>query len=198
MTHNPYRSWCPICVEAKGKEDPHRQKRNKQAEDSDDVPEFGMDYKTFGQEEEEDDKATMIVGRDRGTLQTFAHLCRCKGPGDEWVVDRLVEDIESLGHTKVIVKTDGEPALVKVYESIKEKSSHPTLPKHPPAYDPQSNGAIEKVVDDVMGQIRALKIGMESRLKRKVKSDENILQWMVEHAAMLINRCQKGPRWENT
>ena len=108
-------------MEAKGKEDPHRQKRNKQAEDSDDVPEFGVDYNTFGQEEEEDDKAAMIVGRDRDTLQTFAHLCRCKGPGDEWVVDRLVEDIESLGHTKVTAKTDGEPALVKFYEFIKGK-----------------------------------------------------------------------------
>ena len=109
-----------------------------------------MDYKTFGQEEKEDDKATLIIARDRETLQTFAHLCRCKGASDEWVVDKLVEDIASLGHTKVIVKTDGEPALV-VYESIKEKRKHPTLPKHPPAYDPQSNGAIEKAVDDVMG-----------------------------------------------
>ena len=192
MTHNPYRSWCPVCVEARGKEDPHKKKKNRRPEDSDNVPELGMDYKTFGQEEKEDDKATLIIARDRETLQTFAQLCRCKGASDDWVVDKLVEDIASLGHTKVIVKTDGEPALVNVYESIKEKRNHPTLPKHPPAYDPQSNGAIEKAVDDVMGQIRALKIGLESRLKRKIESDEIILQWMVEHAATLINRCQKG------
>ena len=82
------------------------------------------------------------------------------------VVDKLVEDMAILGHTKMIIKTDGEPALVSVMKAIQEKRTHPTLPKHPPAYDPQSNGAIEKAVDDVMAQIRALKIGLESRIKR--------------------------------
>ena len=46
MTHNPYRSWCPICVEARGKEDPHR--KTKKKEDNDEIPEIGLDYKTFG------------------------------------------------------------------------------------------------------------------------------------------------------
>ena len=191
MTHNPYRSWCPICVEARGKEDPHLGHKRRQA-DSDGIPEVGLDYKSFGQEEGEDDKATLIVCRDRLTLQTFAHLCRCKGPGDEWVVDKIMEDLATLGHTKLIMKTDGEPALVKVMEAVQGKREHQTIPKHPPAYDPQANGVIEKAVDDVMGQIRALKIGLESRLKRKIESDEPILQWIVEHAPMMINRCQKG------
>ena len=29
MTHNPFRSWCPICVEPRGKEDPHHRKKGK-------------------------------------------------------------------------------------------------------------------------------------------------------------------------
>ena len=144
MTHNPYRSWCPVCNEARGKEDPHKKKKNKKQGEDDEVPEVGMDYKSFGQEEKEDDKATLIIARDRATLETFVHLCRCKGPNDEWVVDKLVEDMAILGHTKMIIKTDGEPALVSVMKAIQEKRTHPTLPKHPPAYDPQSNGAIPK------------------------------------------------------
>ena len=74
MTHNPYRSWCPVCVEARGKEDPHRRNKNKRV-GSDGVPEIGLDYKSFGQEENEDDKATRIIARDRETVQTFVHVC---------------------------------------------------------------------------------------------------------------------------
>ena len=44
-----------------------------------------MDYKTFGQEED-DDKMTMIVIRDKETMMTFAHSCVAKGASDEWVV----------------------------------------------------------------------------------------------------------------
>ena len=191
MTHNPYRSWCPVCVEARGKEDPHR-KQKKKKKDDDEVPEVGLDYKAFGQETAEDDKVILIVARDKHTLMTFAHLCRCKGAGDSWIVEKLIEDLATLGHSKLFVKTDGEPALVKVMEAIQAGRDHPTLPKHPPAYDPQANGVVEKAVDDVMAQLRALKIGLERRLKRKILSTEPILQWMIEHASMLINRCQKG------
>ena len=187
MTHLPYRAWCPVCVEAKGKEDPHRK-----LEEKGDKPKVGLDYKSFGQEKVGNDRTTMIVGRDRDTRMTFCHVCLCKGPTDEWVVDRLQEDIDRLGHTEIILKTDGEPAIVALMDSIKVKRNHPTVPQHPPAYDPQSNGAIEKAVDDVMGQIRALKIGLERRIKTKVESDWRILQWMVEHAATLINCCQLG------
>ena len=30
MTHNPYRSWSPVCVEARGKEDPHKKKKTQE------------------------------------------------------------------------------------------------------------------------------------------------------------------------
>ena len=191
MTHNPYCSWCLVCVEARGEEDPHRRNKDRKTE-GDGIPEVGLDYKAFGQEEGEDDKATVIMARDKETLQTFVHLCLCKGASDGWVVDRLVEDLATLGHTKVIVKTDGEPALVNVMEAIQEKRSHPTVPKHPPVYDSQANGAIEKAVDDVMAQLRALKIGLERRLQSKIQSNEVIIQWMIEHSSTIINKCQKG------
>ena len=198
MTHNPYRSWCPVCVEARGKEDPHRRNKDGKTE-GDGIPEVGLDYKAFGQEEGEDDKATVIIARDKETLQTFVHLCLCKGAIDGWVVDRLVEDLATLGHTKVIVKTDGEPALLNVMEAIQEKRSHPTVPKHPPAYDSQANGAIEKAVDDVMAQLRALKIGLERRLQRKIQSNEVIIQWMIELCYEKVKETRlKQQRIENT
>ena len=59
-THLPYRSWCPVCVMAKGKEDSHF--AGKSIEGG--KPTVAFDYKCFGQELNEDDKITAIVLRD--------------------------------------------------------------------------------------------------------------------------------------
>jgi len=187
--HNPYRSWCPVCIEGRGKEDPHFKSKEKEKQGK---PVIGLDYKTFGQEGDRDDKATVIVMRCMRTMKSFVHVCLAKGPSDEWIIDQLVRDIDSLGYADIIIKTDGEPALVKVMEAIQKKRKHQTIPQHPPAYDPQSNGAIEKAVDDFMCQMRCLKIGLERRLKVKIESEAKILEWLVEHSHMIIGKCQVG------
>ena len=46
VTHMPFRSWCPICVQGKGKENPHYRKKDKV---SGDKPTVAMDYKSFGE-----------------------------------------------------------------------------------------------------------------------------------------------------
>ena len=44
---------------------------------------------------------------------------------------------------KLIVKTDGEPALVNMQEAVAQKRLHETLIKNPPAYDPQANEGLK-------------------------------------------------------
>ena len=72
-------------------------------------------------------------------------------------------------------------------EAVKGRRSHATR-IHTPAYDPQSNGAIECAVDHVMGQTRAIKIRLEFRLKSKVNPKWEVMEWIVEHARTLINK----------
>ena len=187
MGHLPYRPWCSVCVEAKGKEMAH-----KRGHEPGDKPQVGLDYKSFGQEADRDDKTTMIVLKDRESRAMFTHICLCKGPNDVWIVDQLVSDINGMGHTEVVVKTDGEPALVKLMEAVQEKRKHPSIPMHPPAYDPQSNGAIEKGVGDSMGQIRAIKIGLERRIKARIGAEWPIMQWIVEYAGVTLTWFQVG------
>ena len=86
---------------------------------------------------------------------------REKCAGDRWVVDRICDDIGLRGHTEVIIKGDGEPALVQVQEAIEDKWNHKTVPQNSRAYNPQTNGAAERAVQEVMGEIRALKIDLE-------------------------------------
>ena len=171
VTHLPYRNWCPICVQAKGKEDDHR-KAKKDAEEG--VEAIVMDYKAFGHDED-DDAVTMIVMRAKRTSMTAAFVCTAKGPEDKWIIKKLVETIDNWGQTKIILKNDGEPALVRVAEEVKRARTHETIPQSPPAYDPAANGAAEHAVQDEMGQIRAIELGVEQRTNTKISTNGPVL-----------------------
>ena len=118
-THLPYRNWCPVCVQAKGKEDDH--KRSK-AKDHEGKPTMVLDYKSFDQDII-DEKVTCIVMRDKKTGMTASHICESKGITDSWPVQRIVEDIEGWGYTDIIMKTDGEPALIQFVEEVKNEEN---------------------------------------------------------------------------
>ena len=59
-------------------------------------------------------------------------------------------------------------------------------------YNPQANGAAERAVEEVMGQLRTMKNSLDWRLNVCVKTDWMVLEWMVELATELINRCLVG------
>ena len=59
--------------------------------------------KTFGHEDDRDDKATAIVYKDDHTKMIFGHVCERKGASDTWVIEKIKEDIAILG--------DGEPGV---------------------------------------------------------------------------------------
>ena len=80
------------------------------------------------------------------------------------MIDKIKEDILRLGYQDVILKADGEPALVQVLENAKLAREAPSIIQHPPAYDPQANGTVEKAGQDYIGQVRAMKIGLEAHL----------------------------------
>ena len=184
--HLPHRSWCPICVKARGKEDSHFKSKNSKAVQ--DKPVMTFDYKSFGQEIETDDKITTIVVKDVVTKTMYSHVCQNKGASDDWIVDRIAQDIDELGHIEVILKCDGEPSIIQLLKRVKEKRVNNTLLEHPPAYDPQSNGVAEKSVQEFMEQLRATKLALEQHLKCTIETSDPIMLWAVDHAAMLISR----------
>ena len=56
-----------------------------------------------------------------------AHLVKCKGLGDEKIVGKIIKAIDGMGYRKVIIKTDGEPALVAVQEARARERTHDTV-----------------------------------------------------------------------
>ena len=91
-----------------------------------------------------------------------------------------------------MLKTDGEPAFVAVQSKVVARREAKTVPVNPPAYDPQSNGAIEKGVQDINARLRCIKIALEKRLKEKLHIRLPIFEWAVEHAAFVHTRFQLG------
>ena len=121
-----------------------------------------FDYKSFGQSgDSEDYKGTALIVKDRDTRTVHGHIVNEKGVGDGWIVSKWMEDIDNLGYTELVLKGDGEPALVQVMNEVKRQRPRKTILEHPPAYDPMSNGAVEKADDQFMCQFRAVKIESE-------------------------------------
>ena len=139
-----------------------------------------------------DDKIKTIITKDEESGCLAAHVVEQKGTKDQWAVERTLDDIKMFGHTDIILKCDGEPALVEVQDEVIARRTAGTVPQNPPAYDPQANGSVERGVQEFMNQMRALMIGLEQRIQMKINTKWKILEWMVELAPTLINRCLVG------
>ena len=77
LAHLPYRHWCQVCVESKGKEDPHPRGKG------DDDDKSGLPIISFDdQKVNEDLQLRLIIGKDEATGMVLAHQAVCKGPKD--------------------------------------------------------------------------------------------------------------------
>ena len=85
----------------------------------------------------------------------------------------------SIGCYELELKTDGEPALVAVAKKIEEITRVNIILKNPAAYDPQSNGMVERAVREFKEQLRAVKIAPQRRIKTKIEKKAPIIQWTV-------------------
>ena len=90
----------------------------------------------------------LLVVRDDRSKALFAHVVPKKGMDEKgFSVDSLVEDIKWLGYAKLALKSDNEPAIVKLLsEALRElriNGLSQVLEEHPPEHDPQSNGSAE-------------------------------------------------------
>ena len=101
-----------------------------------------------------------------------------------------------LSYNKVVLKSDNEPAIVKLLaETLRElrvQGLEQCLEEHPPERDPQSNGSAEVGVTLLKGHFRTLKSCMGSRIGFKIPVRHPLIVWMVRHAANLITWCRRG------
>jgi hypothetical protein len=129
----------------------------------------------------------------------FAHVVPCKCADENGIVaDMVLQDIEWLGHKRLILKADREPAIqalvkaaltmTKVDCSHVEQASAET----PPTYDSQANGGIEVGIRILRGTLRTIKMCLEQRIDRYIPVAHPVVEWMLEHACLLVNVLVRG------
>ncbi len=216
MTHWPYRSWCRWCNLGRGRGFQHRKSNGSV------IPIVGFDYffltkggvrKRDELEYTMDDEGERALDRARAhgdvvkcilircmkTKAIFAHVVQHKGVSEnDVVVDTILADLAWLGHTKIIIKADGEPALqalvhrVMGLAKVEFKDLEQMTKEDPATYDSQSNGGTEVGVRLVRGMLRTVKLCLEQRLDKYIPVDHPIMAWMVEHVTLLLNALVRG------
>ena len=101
---------------------------------------------------EKEGQTPIIVIKDVNSKAIFAHACPCKG-AHELVVAKIIDDLNTLGYRRVLVRTDGEPAILDLWNKIKERWWGEIVKVESATGDHNSNGdaeqAVQKIEDDV-------------------------------------------------
>ena len=153
------------------------------------VPEIGLDD-AFLRESESDETMAILVMKDRDTKMVFADVVEIKGRGLEGTVENVVRNIAWLGHKKVILCTDQEPAILDLINGIIEVRQEPTIPQNSQVGESQANGLVERAVRSVKDQVRTLRLALQKRLGCCIPAGHPIMTWMVKHAGELISKYQ--------
>ena len=198
--HCPYRAWCEFCVKGKADSTPHRRRH---VESLSGNPVVSVDYMymkaseaTTPTEVEIEESSNLrgspiLVTKCSATAWISANVVPTKGDSPEGV-RRLGEEVEKLGHQRLVLKSDQEPAIKALLQSVKREKHQDISFEHSPVAEHQSNGVAERAVKSVQGQVRTLKLALEARISEKVAETSDVVPWMIRHAAMLLNIGQRG------
>lgn len=166
VTHYPFRAWCKHCLEGRGREFGHDNHRGVKDERS--TPVVSFDYAFISDNGEVTDlieyeaagesAIKLLIVRDSKSKSVFAHVVPVKGMDEKgFAVSALTADVRWLGYNKVVLKSDNEPAIVKLLtETLRElriAGLEQCLEEHPPEHDPQANGSAEVGVKLLKGHL---------------------------------------------
>ena len=92
----------------------------------------------------------------------------------------------------MMLRPDGEPALVAVAEKVKSKREEPTVVHPPPEESPQSTGGAENQHKQTFGKLRTHRAALELRLNEKIGPKHKLMPWLVRHMPWCRNKFQVG------
>ena len=202
LTHCPYRAWCDACVKGQAKDDGHPTVKSDYADST--VTRVIMDYCFF----QEDVTAKITEHEGTTTARTsmtvmvvletlchsiWAYAVEAKGAGEAWISDQAIEDMETIGISgeRIIMKADQEKSITDVQKSIaRARAGHGTAIEQSRVGDSNSNGKIERCIQDFKGLVRTMRASLEEKVGEKIHLTNPIVPWMVRHAAHVITRCR--------
>ena len=130
------------------------------------LPEYSLDYCFPG--DELGFKWTVLVGKERMSKAWMATAVPTKGASGRFATDKCVEFMEENGDgdNPVIVKSDQERSIqFLVKDLIDQRKEGKTIPEESPVQSSGSNGVVERGVQEVEGEIRAISWGSRKGLR---------------------------------
>ena len=108
----------------------------------------------------------------------------------------VVADVLWLGYSKVLLKSDNEPAIVKLLKeslaTLKVSGVDQVGEEYSPPYDSQANGAVEAAVKQVKARIRTWKLCLERRIGKRIPPRHPIMTWLAPHATSIVRYRVRG------
>ena len=104
VNHIPFRSWCNHCVRGKAHGNPHKRRKVKELENREPIVSVDYAFMHDNQGEKEEKGMPIMVIKDRRTRIMRARVVPQKG-GHSYGIKVLSGVIESLGHSKIILKS---------------------------------------------------------------------------------------------
>ena len=100
----------------------------------------------------------------------------------------VIAAINETGYRRIILKSDGEPAILALKQDVKLKAKDiEIILKEAPTGDHSANGSVEVAVRDTKRQVRALLSELEENLG-KIEDNHPIMSWLSRHAAFCLGR----------
>ena len=137
----------------------------------------------------------ILVMKDEKSKHVFSHVVPKKGASVAYCVQQTVRNLEQLGYPKMVLKCDQEPAMEDLRNTaIKEckLKGIEAIPEESLVGASQSNGVIERAIQEIEGMVRTLKDQVEAKYQQHIKSEHPFLVWLVRHAGDLWSKYHLG------
>ena len=140
-THLPYRSWCPVCVQGRADNPPHR-RLPPPAEGERRLPEVHIDYAFLRRADSEaGDLAKLIILKVLPSRAMRAWVVPSKGLVDGSSAERVCRGIREMGiRTPCIIKCDGEASVEALREEVMHQLGEGQFPRRRPWGSPRRTG----------------------------------------------------------
>ena len=154
------------------------------------IPRVHADFLFMGIASSEDNTPILVV-KDDVQEAIFANVVPTKGVND-FAIGCILDDIDTMGHTEIIFKTDNAPSIVAVQEEVKGKRSHKTVLENSVRYHSRSNGLIENANGFIAGVIRTLRSFVRTMLEKELDCNHDVVAWLVKYASTLVDMFHVG------
>lgn len=181
LAHVPARSWCEVCIQAKGRASAHRSRQKGSPE----VPELQVD--------------DLFLPDGAGSQVTVCCLSwglpgavhAVVGPkgSSGYVARSIVAIMDVWGVRDAVLRCDQEPAVISFCKLVRQlHGSVSTMVPHSAVYSSQSLGGLKRANQAVGDQCRILLMELRARAGLTPPAYHNIVPWLVCHASWILTR----------